>query len=368
MARLSHVLMALMLLIGVPPAPSARAQMATHEQTATPPAPVNATAPDVLPGLPRPPDSPESLFHQPPAGPAYSCAPLPGPYFEQDPLLDVPNLPQPGWVATVDLEAVGPHVKNGLADSVHIDGRPTDIVRLPAADLDWTVAPRFELGYRLPSGFGQFSFAYRSFGTDGTGTATGPDTLESLRSRLSVNVVDMDYANNEFTFFPSWGMKWWFGLRFADAYFDSLAQEPFAAAAAGSGIFETRTSNNFWGLGPHMGLELSRRLGVSGLSLVGWADGATLLGRIRQNFFEELTATGANGLPLTGNTRESVSQDVPILAAFIGLAWQPPRYPQLRLSAGYAYEYWWNVGRNSGTFSRAELSDQGILFRAEFNY
>jgi hypothetical protein len=357
--------MALIFLAGIILAQSALAQTAAQGQPA---APAGATTSEVLPGFPRPPDTPESLLHQPPAGPAFSCAPLPEPYFQQDPLLDVPNLPQPALFAAVELEAVGPHVKNGLTDSVLIDGRPADTVRLPAADLDWTVAPRFELGYRLPSGFGQFSFAYRFFGTDGTGSATGPDTVEVLRSRLSVNVVDMDYANHEFTFFPNWGMKWWFGLRFVDAYFDSLAQEPFAAAGAGSGIFETRTSNNFWGLGPHMGLELSRRLGASGLSFVGWADGATLLGRIRQNFFEELTSTGPGGLPLTGNTRESVSQDVPILAGFIGLAWQPPRYPQIRLSAGYQYEYWWNVGRNSSTFSRAELSDQGILFRAEFNY
>jgi hypothetical protein len=33
------------------------------------------------------------------------------------------------------------------------------------------------------------------------------------------------------------------------------------------------------------------------------------------------------------------------------------------------YEYWWNVGRESNTLdSRGELSDQGILLRAEFNF
>jgi hypothetical protein len=368
MVRLSRLLMVLVLVGPAGLSPRASAQGPNRDQPALPPTQEGGAAPDVLPGFPRPLDAPTSLFQQPPSMPSYSCAPLPGPYFVQDSLLDPPSLPKPGLVATVELGIIAPHVKNGLSDSVQIADRPADIVRLPAADLDWTVAPRIELGCRLPSGFGQFSVAYRFFGTEGTASATGPDAIEAVKSRLSVNIVDLDYANNEFTFLPGWGMKWWFGLRFADAFFDSRAQEPFAAAAVGSGILETRTSNNFWGIGPHAGLELSRLFGASGLGIVGSIDGATLLGRIRQNFFEELASTGPDGLLLTGNTRESVSQDVPIIRTFFGLTWQPPRYPLARLSAGYEYEYWWNAGRNSSTFSRAELSDQGILLRAEFNY
>jgi hypothetical protein len=162
-------------------------------------------------------------------------------------------------------------------------------------------------------------------------------------------------------------MKWRFGLRWTDAYFDSRAVQPFAEAATTGSVFETRTSNNFWGVGPHAGLELSRRFAGSGLAVVGWIDGATLLGRIRQNFFEASTTVGPDG-PLTGNTRESVSQSVPMITTFLGLGWQPPRYPNVRISVGYEYEYWWNVGRDSSTTSRGELSDQGVLVRAEFNF
>jgi hypothetical protein len=104
------------------------------------------------------------------------------------------------------------------------------------------------------------------------------------------------------------------------------------------------------------------------LALVGSVDGATLLGRIRQNFFEESTTLGASGQLLSGSTRESVSQDVPIINAFIGLSWQPSSWPSVCISAGYQYEYWWNVGRNSSTISRGELSDQGVLLRARFNW
>src|SRR5262249_7690250 len=99
-----------------------------------------------------------------------------------------------------------------------------------------------------------------------------------------------------------------------------------------------------------------------------WVDGASLLGRIRQNFFAESTTPGANGQLLSGNTRHSVSQSVPTINAFLGLRWQPPSYPHVHVSAGYDYEYWWNVGRNSSTTSRGTLSDQGVLLRAEFNF
>src|SRR5260370_30887584 len=37
--------------------------------------------PHVLPGLPRPPDAPASLFPKPVSTPTYACDALPGPYF-----------------------------------------------------------------------------------------------------------------------------------------------------------------------------------------------------------------------------------------------------------------------------------------------
>jgi Legionella pneumophila major outer membrane protein precursor len=245
-----------------------------------------------------------------------------------------------------------------------------DIAHVPPAPLDWTAAPRFEVGYRLPSGFGDFAVSYRFLTSEGTGTVLGPDVPAAAKSRLDINIVDLDYTSREFFPFqwPYCAMRWRFGVRWADAFFDARALQPFAAAAAGTGIFETYASNNFWGVGPHMGLELARRWGSSGLAFVGRVDGATLLGRIRQNFSEVSTTLGANRQFLAGSTRQSVSQDVPMITAFLGLRWQPPSYASLGFSAGYEYEYWWNVGRNSSTSSRGELSDQGILLRAEFNF
>jgi hypothetical protein len=269
-------------------------------------------------------------------------------------------------------------VKNRLRETVVVGSRPPDTVHLPGAELDWTVAPRLEVGYRLPSGFGEFALSYRFFATDGTESILGPDGPAALKSRLDLNVVDLDYASREF-FTDQWPychMKWRFGLRYANVFFDSRADEPFAAAAAGSGILETSVSNHYWGIGPHAGLELTRPFERSGLALVGSIDGATLLGRIGQNFVEASTSPGSNGQLLTGKTRDSGSQSVPIINTFVGMRWQPSvanvnmhiRNLDVHVDLGFNYEYWWNVGRNSSTTSRGELSDQGVLLRAEFNF
>jgi hypothetical protein len=358
---MSRLLLVLAALEAIQPIPSALAQAEK---------PGAAAELDVLPGLPRPPDAPSSLLQPPPLTKPYTCEPLAGPYFERDPRLDPPSLPPPGWFADIEIGIVGTHVKNRLTDTVVVGDRAPDTVHVPGADLGWTVAPRVELGYRLPSGFGEFAFAYRFFATDGAGIVAGPDAPAAVKSRLSVNIVDVDYASREFftAQCPYCRMKWHCGIRYADVFFDSRSVEPFAAAAAGSGVFETSASNNFWGVGPHAGLELSCPYEQAGFALVASVDGATLLGRIRQNFSEVSTSLGPTGQLLTGATRESVSQSVPVINAFVGVRWQPLQYPLLHVDAGYMYEYWWNIGRDSGTSSRGELSDQGVLLRAEINF
>ena len=225
-------------------------------------------APNPLPDLPRLPDEPRSLFAPPPP-PGPPGPPLPGPYFEDDPRLDPPILPLPGWFADVETEIAVAHVKNKLVNTVSAGGAAPNTVALPSAELDWTVAPRFELGYRLPSGFGAFALAYRFLTTEGTQGTIGADGPASLHSRLELNEIDFDYVSREFSLWPLWEMQWRFGGRLTELFFDSRADEPFAAAAAGSGIFESRDANGYVGFGPHWGVQLVRQLDASGFSLVG---------------------------------------------------------------------------------------------------
>jgi hypothetical protein len=313
-----------------------------------------------LPNLPRPPEAPASLLQPAPAAPSYSCDPLPGPYFEREPLFDPPALPQPGWFARLDVTILKPNVQNHLSG---VNATPSLPVRLPSATLDWTAAPYLQVGYRLPSAFGEIALAYRGFSSQGTSTFADTDGPASLHSRLDMNQVDLDYLSREYSLWPHCEMKWHVGVRLTYLYFDSRAEESFADAAAGSGIVEQRETNSYWGIGPHAGVELARHFDGTGLSFVTSVDATSLLGRIRQGFFETDT-TGA-----TGSTYNSGSQEVPVVNFKAGLNWQPKRYPELSVFVGYEYEYWWNVGRLSSTpDSRGEMKDQGILLRVGYNF
>ncbi len=320
---------------------------------------------DPLPGLPHPPDQPRSLLAPAPAGPLYDSAALPGPYFQPDALLDPPQLPAPGWFADVEAEIAKAHVQNKLTNASIPNGGAPDVIQLPSATLDVAVAPRFEIGRRLESGFGAIAFSYRFLVTQGNDVFVGPDGPAALKSRLDLNIADFDYISREFSLWPKADMKWRFGLRYADVYFDSRADESLAAAAAGSGVFERRVSDSFWGLGPHSGVEVDRRLEGTGLSLFAKADGWIDLGRVRQGFFEAPTAPGS----ATEETRASSSQSVPVLNLQAGARWQPAGLPNAEFFLGYEYEYWWNVGRFSLTpDSRGDLFDQGVMLRATFNF
>jgi hypothetical protein len=331
------------------------------------------TEKDLLPGLPRPPDAPASLY-APPAPPG-SPPPLPGPYFEHDPRLDPEPLPPPGWFTDLEMGILAPHVKNQLTDMVQIRANPPDTVFVPSAPLSATVAPRIEVGYRLPSGFGEFVLGYQFLASNGCGELLIPDGPAALRSRLEIHTIDFDYASREWSLWPCWDMKWRFGGRLTSIFFDSRIAEPFDVAAAGSGIFPSgtdvfaaRASNWFIGFGPHVGLELARRFDACGLALVGRVDGWISLGRLRQEFVEESTTLDANGMPLVGRTVERKVQAVPQLNGQVGVRWEPPAWHHVFFFAGYQYEYWWNVGRNSDTTSRGTVNDQGILLQAEVNF
>jgi hypothetical protein len=369
MARKSRLLLVLVLLGGTLPLPEGRTQ-----ETAPAPKPLDAgspPAPELLPGLPKPLLVPESLTQ--PAPPAlYSCEPTPR-YFETHPLLDPPQLPPPGWIAGVELDTVVPHLMNHLLNTVQIGARAPDVVTLPSAPLDWTVAPRVEVGYRLPAGFGEFALGYRFLASQGTThTPFSLDGAAVLHSRLDFNQADADYVSREISLWPQFlhlDMKWRLGVRLAFLYFDSRGDEAFDVAAAGSGVFDQRVSGSYWGIGPHAGVELARRIDGTGLALVGSVDFTDLFGRVRQGFFEKATMLDEAGLPLTGETRASGTQDVPILNLRLGVSWTPPEFPSAQVFIGYQYEYWWNVGKVSTTGQRgAELSDQGVTVRAEITF
>jgi hypothetical protein len=365
MARTARLCLLLTLLA----APAARAQT-----TPAAPAPVPETpTPDILRYLPHPVDQPASLLT--PAAPPGPPAPLlDRPYATQDALLDRPELPPVGWYLDVSAAGVLGHVQNQLNTGVPNPARAgvIDQVGLPSAPLDWNVMPRFEVGYRLPSGIGDVALSYRFLATQGSEMVAGTDGPTQLSSHLDLNVADLDYVSTEISLWPKWDMRWRIGLRYADVYFDSRALEGFGLASLGSGVDDTRVSNSYWGIGPHSGLELSRRIGSGGLSFVGRSEFSLLVGRIRQQFREQSTTSGPDGQPLVSLVSAASSQGVPVLEGEVGFSWQPRRFPNSHLFVGYEYEYWFSVGElsniNNLGGTTGTVSDQGFVLRAQIDF
>jgi hypothetical protein len=327
----------------------------------------------ILESLPRPPDLPVSLFAPAPSV-APECVPLERPYFVPDPLLDPPQLPPPGWFGGLELDLLEPHLKNELINTVQnaaeaAKGASTTVA-LPSAPLDWAAAPQVFVGYRLPAGFGEVALAYRGLATRGREGITEGDGPATLTSRLDFNIIDLDYSSREFAFllWPHCDTKWTIGVRTGSIFFDSRADQPFAQAAIGSGIFQKRETDNFCGVGPHAGLELAQHLANTGLTLVLRTDLATQLGRVHQGFFTLSTTPGPDGRPLGGETRVAHWVDAPMFKVQAGVGWQPPSYQQASVFLGYQYEYWWRVGAALDTNSRADLWDQGVVLQAALHF
>jgi hypothetical protein len=256
-----------------------------------------------------------------------------------------------GWFATADVDLLAVHVNNQLTGTVPV-GPNNDQVSLPAAKLRWTVAPRFELGYRFGQGAGELLVAYRFLGASGSTTTPAFDLAGNpgvLRSRLAMNVIDLDYANQENSLQPWCDMKWRFGIRLAHLYFASEEQSP---------LLQQHVTNRFFGAGPHGALELWRPIAESHFGLFGKLDAAGVMGKVQQGFAE--TVPG----PVSGFTRQSQFMPSAMLNVQAGIGWTPTDH--WRFSAGYTYEHWWDAAFAGG--SRGDVATQGVFLRGEWRY
>jgi hypothetical protein len=277
-----------------------------------------------------------------------------GDLLKGDPLLDwSPWASGPGWFGALEVDAVGPSVKNRLNAPVTIGGAVTTVL-LPSADLNWTAIPHVELGYRLEQGAGELLVSYRSLNAAGSGNIAAFDAAGNsapLTSHLNMSVIDFDYASRENSLGPLWDMKWRTGIRVATIFFDSSAT---------TALLSQHESNNFTGGGLHFGLHLKRRLGESGFSLVGQLDGGAVLGSVHQLYSETVAGAGS------GQALASQVEPAPVLEVRFGVDYAPPQLSSLRLSTGYLFERWWTVGETHGT--QGEVTYQGLFFRGEWRY
>jgi hypothetical protein len=325
-------------------------------------------AEEVIPILlqpPAPPPGQPQPYQLPPAG-------LPVPEdLGRDPLLDRPFTPQPGWFTNAEVALLGVHLRNQLVETVTVGDR-TDVFdsNIPGSRLNAAVSPRFEAGYRMPNGNGEFALGYRFLTTTGSDLAVTPYGVGDQAGRLDLNIIDLDYNTREYSLGPfpgdRWDFRWTFGLRLLRVDFDNRLRYRLAPDAGPDAVAEQRTTNNFIGVGPHAALVLQRRLcWVPGLAFGGRIEGADAFGEIHQRFSEGLAGDPTTG-PLFGQTSKNDQVGSVYLHGRVGFSYDSPGRNHSQVFLGYQYETFFHVGRLDD--SRAQLDNQGLILRAEINY
>jgi hypothetical protein len=340
---------------------------------ALPPNPNVGVGGGVLQALPSVQDLPSSLF-APPSAAASRPLIVDGPYFLPDHLLDDPALGRPGWFGGVELQVFKPKLLNQLHDTVRnplqMARMTSSTVALNTAPLDWTASPRFFLGYRLPSGYGEMMVAYRQFATQGVEDIALGKGSGTLRSRLSFQMIDFDYNSKELSLWPHGDMRWTVGIRSLFLFYDSRLTQPLDQLGPGNRLYEASQSNTLGGAGPHAALEVSHRLGDSGLALLfrgdvaGIYDGSQLVYVTR--------SVGPDGRRLTGETRHFGAQGSPIINFQTGLTWRSSRLGATRVFLGYQYERFWALNRippmGNNPPSNGQFWDQGVVLQVSFHF
>jgi hypothetical protein len=297
----------------------------------------------------------------------------------EDPLLANPGHLLPGWFGSLEVTAMGVHLRNRIGNTVTLSDGTTAVVHADPAPLNWTAEPRLEVGYRLPHGLGEFLAAYRFLATEGqsdrVGSFGGFGGSTHLKGRLNTNAIDLDYANRD-PLGPhlDWALRWKVGLVLVQSFFDARSVEAIPEAVGG-GTFEQHTSNTILGAGPEVGLELWwKRCGIPGLELYGLVEFESPWVRLHQKFETNTTPGTPGGAPVGGASTDGRSDSVGILRAQLGFCWSPPETHWCRFFLGYEFEAWWFIGRDDNTtipgqaMSNGDLYEHGIFVRAEFNY
>jgi Legionella pneumophila major outer membrane protein precursor len=317
------------------------------------------TPPAVTPGpVAPPPITPPPMSPLPSSIDAPPMPPYHDPLPNHDALFDTPAA-APGLFGALEADIVKPHLSSHLSGPAFFGDGSFDTVQLPTARLDWTVAPRFELGYRMADGCGEFVISYRFLDAEGRADVPNFDPFADnadglLKTRLSMNVFDFDYGTPEIPLGSNFDLKARVGVRLADVYFDST----------GFGdVTWQRASNQFVGAGPHAALDGWYRFRQLGFGVFARVEGAVPVGEVHQRFEELFVFNDGSAFASFGSQRGT--RWVPTINAQLGVGWAPPG-TRLRFSAGYEYEQWWYVGHVGG--SRAQLFDQGAFLRGEISF
>jgi hypothetical protein len=255
-----------------------------------------------------------------------------------------------GWFADLELTAASVQNSNRMQSGSLLGVNP---ISVQSAPLDWTAMPKVTLGYRLPEGYGELSASYRFLLTQGDGSIPSSNGANAS-SRLLQQVLDLDYALSDL--FPN--DLWLVPRQIRVSGGVRVASINYKTSASGGSIEGQSAQNTFYGAGPRFGLESLYPIGSSQWTLFGKFDGAGVIGSDRQTFSQ---TTG--GVTTTASSSLSTIA-TPVLGLRAGVHWFPDwGSGNFKLSAGYQWERWYNLGTDSSSFN--ELTIQGPFLRGE---
>jgi hypothetical protein len=258
------------------------------------------------------------------------------------------------FFADKEIDIMKPHLKAALIGPADFPGGAMDSVHPPTATLNWAGAARIEVGWFLPPSLGYFAVTYRGFADDGRQTVTALDGVPyALRTRLDLNQIAFDYGTAPYSFAPRWFVGGRLGMAAANVYFDNVAVSKPQTLDA---------SNNFYGAGPHLRLDVWREFNLlPGLALFAQPDLMVLVGRVQQHFRESDTFFGTT---IAGSSFQRRTQTVPVFTLRAGLSYTPQELSHWRFMVGYEFEDWWSVGQVPEQPSRGQFYSNGIFLRA----
>jgi Legionella pneumophila major outer membrane protein precursor len=352
-----------------------------------PSAPPDSPLPPVVIGTPQSPPSPIGPPPGPPGPPPGPFGPPPGPppsafgigVNPPPPSAGIGASPPPPVIPPGPLFIQGqPPACPGLFDGTPFIGLQLDFLKSVATDnlqitfprndgtaitvhppshsLDWTISPELEFGWHLCQNNGDVEIGYRFLATDGSGTLSDAAGAFDVKSRLNINLVDMNYASFPDEFAPHWFVRWRLGARVADAYYDTTST---------GAMFTDQASNNFVGAGPLGGIEVWRQLAVlPAFSLFARADGTVMVGLLTQKYYETFEDDPAS--PLSGTIKTRVTQSVPTLNLSLGVNYTPPAANYLHFSLGVEWERWWSLGRSYD--ARLDLNTSSVFLRGQYDF
>jgi hypothetical protein len=296
------------------------------------------------------------------------------------------------WFAGAEYRLIRPHFSEAVAFATVRDSiGPLGFSRQVTAnelDFDYDSSMRFLLGYHLnQSADIRLSYWYLNaetlvdgvagpgetivdpFGNLGT-TGSQIDTSASVK----LNVFDLEYLRPLSTQCGNVGFLYTAGLRFADVnqFYDSTISA--AGLVTSNGVFEV----DYFGVGPYLSLTGETRHGACRqFSLFAKGAMALLVGQY--DVTTDVTLPGVSGGQSANRVRTA-----PVLESELGAAWMPN--DRIRLTAGWLFQAWFNLGTSGGTFDGERLpiapvdtafggaddsdimSFDGLFLRAEIGY